>query len=116
LLDGPRTNGKLALLVATRKHADPQEVVALTGPHDRLERLTNDPYRNPPCSSLPRAAATNHTRSRARSRAASTRTVFPSRPLEAATSPRKRQRPQAHDRSLKLRTRRGVVLDARKHW
>lgn len=75
-MDGLRTNGKLALLVAAGKQADRQEVVALTRPHDRLERLTNDPYRNPPCSSPPRAAAIITPR-RARSRATSTRTVFP---------------------------------------
>lgn len=106
MLDGPRTNGKPALLAAAGKQADRQEVVAQTGPHDRLERLTNDPHRNPPCSSPPHAAATITPQPRSlTSRVDQDRLPDPGRPLEAATSSRRRQHPQEHDRSLKARTR-----------
>jgi hypothetical protein len=88
LLHGPRTNGKLGLLAAAVKHADRQEVVALTGPHDRPraadERLVQKPALRLTTHAPPRRS---HPQPRSLTgRVDQDRLPDPGRPLEAATN------------------------------
>lgn len=84
LVGRPRTNGKLALLAAAGKHADRQEFVALTGPHDRLERLTMAPRSCNQPSAAPALASARSIFESSNSRSKAPRTPI----VAGATSPK----------------------------